>query len=234
MKRWWYTPKRAARSTRHRIRPVLMRAAVAGALSLPIPSQALDIVIIPRTGPAVLPRTGGAVIEAWAFGTLTDARQPNSNEDCDLSHVCELAISSPGGAGTGTGVTVQTFFESTQQGTLPSNLPFALEETIDYAHPLTKGSEQRGQGTCFSTRGAMAVADGSSLLVLDIVGQACQMGSSTAQLVFTGSYITDSSSIGTFANADGIGTLSINMPSGLPKTGSTMKASLEGQLKYGD
>ena len=80
----------------------------------------------------------------------------------------------------------------------------------------------------------MAIADSSSILVLDIVGQACQVGSNTAQLVFSGSYVTDSSSNGSFANADGIGTLSINTPSGLHGTGTTMKASLEGQLKYGD
>ena len=60
------------------------------------------------------------------------------------------------------------------------------------------------------------------------------MGSNTAQLVFTGSYVTDSASNGTFTNPDGIGTMSINTPSGLDGTGTNMKASLEGQLKYGD
>jgi hypothetical protein len=60
------------------------------------------------------------------------------------------------------------------------------------------------------------------------------MGSNAEQLVFTGSYVTDSASNGTFADADGIGTMSINTPSGLQGTGTTMKASLEGQLKYGD
>lgn len=236
MKPWCFTPERVrARSTRHRVRRVLMRAAVAGALSMPISSQAADIVIIiPRTSPVVLPRTGGAVIEAWAFGTLSDARQPNSDDNCDLSHVCALAISSPGGAGTGTGVTVQTSFESAAQGTLPSNLPFAVAETIDYQHPVTRGSGDSGQGACYPASGAMAIADSSSILVLDIVGQACQAGSNTAQLVFTGSYVTNSSSNGSFANADGIGTLSINTPSGLHGTGTTMKASLEGQLKYGN
>lgn len=235
MKRWWNTPKRVrAHSTSQGVRPVLMRAVVAGALSLPIPSQALDIIIIPRTSGVVLPRTGGAVIEAWAFGTLSDATQPNSREECDLAHVCELAISSPGGTGTGTGVTVQTFFESTAQGTLPSNLPFALSETIDYPHPVTRGSNKSGQGACYPASGEMAIANGLSTLVLDIVGQACQMGSKTAQLVFTGSYVTDSASNGTFTNPDGIGTMSINTPSGLDGTGTNMKASLEGQLKYGD
>ena len=162
MKPWCITPKRVrARSTRHRVRRVLMRAAVAGALSMPISSQAADIVIIiPRTSPVVLPRTGGAVIEAWAFGTLSDATQPNSSDECDLAHVCELAISSPGGTGTGTGVTVQTFFESTAQGTLPSNLPFALSETIDYPHPVTRGSDKSGQGACYPASGEMAIANG--------------------------------------------------------------------------
>ena len=60
------------------------------------------------------------------------------------------------------------------------------------------------------------------------------MGSNAEQLVFTGSYVTDSASNGAFADADGIGTMSINTPSGLQGTGTTMKASLEGQLKYGD
>jgi hypothetical protein len=236
MKRWWlYTSERTqTRFGSRRVRRVLVRAAVAGALSLPIPSQAVDIVIIPRTSGVVLPRTGGAVIEAWAIGTLSEARRPNSDEDCDLNRVCELAITSPGGAGTGTGVTVQTFSQSAAQGTLPSNLPFSLSETIDYSHPAAWESATSGQGACHPATGVMAVADATSTLVLDIVGQACQMGSSNAQLVFTGSYVTDSASSGTFANADGIGTISINTPSGLHGTGTTMKASLEGQLKYGN
>lgn len=236
MKRWWmYTTERTHfRSGRRRVQRVLARAAVAGALSLPIPSQALDIVIIPRTSGVVLPRTGGAVIEAWAIGTLSEARQTNSAEDCDLAHVCELAISSPGGAGTGTGVTVQTFFQGAAQGTLPSNLPFAISETIDYAHPTGDKSAASGQGACYRATGVMAVAEGTSTLVLDIVGQACQLGSSNAQLVLTGSYVTDSASTGAFAAADGIGTISINTPSGLHGSGTAMKASLQGQLKYGD
>ncbi len=235
MKPWCFKPERAhAHSTRHRVRRVVTRAAIAGALSMPIPGQAADIILIPRTSGVVLPRTGGAVIEAWAFGTLSEARQPKSEDDCDLSHVCELAISSPGGAGTGTGVTVKTSFESAAQGALPSNLPFALAETIDYQHPVTKGAGDSGQGACYPASGVMAIANSSSILVLDIVGQACQAGSNPAQLVFTASYATDSSSNGSFANADGIGTVSINTPSGLHGTGTTMKASFEGQLKYGN
>lgn len=229
MKRWWMntSERTQARSGTRRTKRVLAHAVVAGALTLPIPSQAADIIIIPRTSGVVLPRTGGAVIEAWAIGTLSEARKPNSAEECDLAHVCELAISSAGGAGTGTGVTVQTSFQGAAQGTLPSNLPFALSETIEYAGP-------HANGACYRATGVMAVANATSTLVLDIVGQACRMGDSNAQLVFTGSYVTDSASTGTFAIADGIGRISINTPSGLHGTGTTMKASLEGQLKYGE
>ena len=235
MKRWWYVPNRVqARSTGGRARRVLTRAAIAGALSLPIPGRAAEIVIIPRTSGVVLPRTGGAVIEAWAFGTLSEARQPDSNEDCDLSHVCEIAISSAGGAGTGLGMTVQTSFESAAQGALPSNVPFAITESIDYQHPLNRGSSNTGQGACYAANGVIAIENTSSVLVLDIVGQVCQMGTSTAQLLFTGSYVTDSASSGSFANADGVGSVSINTPSGLHGTASGMKMSLQGQLKYGD
>ena len=118
----------------------------------------------------------------------------------------------------------------------PSNLPFGLTETIDYGHPVTKGVHGAdGGGACYPANGAMAIAvDPSSILVLDIVGQACQVGNNTNQLVFTGSYVTDAASTGTVANADGIGTVSINTPSGLPGTGTNMKASLVGQLLYGN
>jgi hypothetical protein len=84
--------------------------------------------------------------------------------------------------------------------------------------------------------------DASSLLVLDIAGQACQVGGSTARLLFTGTYATDVGSTGTFANADGIGRVNISNPSGLSGAGTNtsgadttwMKASLEGQLLYGN
>ena len=240
MKRWWYTSKELrARSTSHRGRRFLVRAAVAGALSLPIPGRTADIIVIPRTSGVVAPRTGGAVIEAWAFGTLSEAQQPSSQAQCDLSHVCELAVSSSGGAGTGTGVTVQTSFQSAAQGTLPSNLPFALTETIDYQHPVTKDSGVPGQGACYPASGEMVIGNGSSLLVLDMVGKVCEVSYSQyggtvnkTQMIFTGSYVTDVASNGTFTNADGIGTLTINTPSGLPGSGTTLKASLQGQLKY--
>jgi hypothetical protein len=203
-----------------------MRVVVAGAVCLPIPSQSAEL--SPR-------RTSGAVIEAWAFGTLSDARQPDSQEECDLRHVCALAISSAGGAGTGTGTTIKTSFESASQGEPPPNLPFTLTETIDYAHPVTKGVHgDNGSGACYPGSGVMSIAiDASSTLVLDIVGQACQVGSNTAQLVFTGSYVSDAASTGKVADADGIGTVNIVSPSGLFGTGTNMKASLVGQLKYG-
>jgi len=52
-------------------------------------------------------------------------------------------------------------------------------------------------------------------------------------MIFTGSYVSDAASTGTVANADGIGTVNINNPSGLNGTGTNIKASLVGQLKYG-
>jgi len=204
-----------------------MQVVVAGAVSLPIPMQSGDLVLSPR-------RTSGAVIEAWAFGTLTDARQPDS-QPCDLRNVCELAISSTGGAGTGAGVTIQTSFQSASQGQPAPNLPFTLTETIDYAHPVNKGTHgNNGHGACYPGTGVMSIAiDAISTLVLDIVGQACQVGPSEAQMVFTGSYVSDAASTGKVADADGIGTVNIVTPSGLSGTGTNMKISLVGQLKYG-
>lgn len=239
MKRWWNTPRHSApaRVMRRRVGRALMGVVVAGAVSLPIPGHA--------SGDQVrLPRTGGAVMEAWAFGTLSGATQPDSEKACDLNHVCALAISSAGGAGTGTGTTIKTSFESSSQVQPPPNLPFTLTETIDYGHPVSRGmSGARGAGACYPVSGVMSIAvDASSILVLDIVGQACQVGSNTARLVFTGSYATDVASTGTVANADGIGSLNINNPSGLSVAeGYTsaadttwMKASLVGQLLYGN
>jgi hypothetical protein len=248
MKPWWNTSRNSApaHNTRRRVGRALMRVGMVGAVSLPIarpavitfcsgPPQTPHCYTV-VTGPATLPRTGGAVIQAWAFGTLSGATHPNSQAACDLDHVCALAISSAGGAGTGTGTTIKTSFESTSQGQPPPNLPFGLTETIDYAHPVTKGVHGvNGGGECYPANGAMAITvDASSTLVLDLVGQACQVGNNTDQLVFTGSYVTDAASTGTVANADGIGSVRINTPSGLPGSGTNMKASLEGQLIYGN
>jgi hypothetical protein len=231
MKPWWNTSRHSvpAGVRRRRVGRVRMQVVMAGAVSLPTPSHAAgDQVLNPR-------RTGGAVIEAWAFGTLTDAKQPDSQEPCDLRNVCALAISSDGGAGTGTGATIQTSFQSASQGQPPPNLPFTLTETIDYAHPVSKGVHgNNGHGACYPGSGVMSIAiDASSTLVLDIVGQACQVGPSAAQMVFTGSYVSDAASTGRVADADGIGTVNIVNPSGLFGTGTNMKISLVGQLKYG-
>jgi hypothetical protein len=245
MKRWWNTPRHfaPARVMRRRVGRALMRVVVAGAVSLPI-ARPTTIYVCNSRGyncypifiNQTLPRTGGAVIQAWAFGTLSGATHPNSKEACDLDHVCALAIASDGGAGTGSGATIKTSFESTSQGQPPSNLPFGLTETIDYAHPVTKGVHgDTGGGACYPANGAMAITvDASSTLVLDLVGQACQVGDSTAQLVFTGTYVSDAASTGTVANADGIGSVSISTPSGLPGSGTNMKISLQGQLIYGN
>jgi hypothetical protein len=249
MKRWWNKPgySASARVARRRASRILMGVTMAGAVGLPIAKADITInfcVRIPFYGdycyPVTIPTTsfstGGAVVDAWAFGTLSSATHPNSQEACDLEHVCELAISSPGGAGTGTGATIKMSFQPPSQVQPPSNLAFGLTEAIDYGRPVTKGVRgASGGGACYPASGVLAIAaDPSSILVLDIVGQACQAGNNTTQLVFSGNYVTDAASSGTFANVDGIGTLSINTPSGLPGTGTGMKASLQGQLLYGN
>jgi hypothetical protein len=237
MKRWWTTPRERAwaRRTSRRIRPILTRAVVAGVVSLPVSTQASSDATLRRTSPlAVFPRTGGAAVTAWAFGTLSDADQSNSQAACDLAHVCELAISSDGGPGTGTGATIKNDLETPSQIDPLPNRPFTLTEEIDYPHPVTRGVPgNTGQGACYPVNGVMTIAaDASSTLVLDIVGQACQVGASPAQLIFTGSYVSDTASTGDFANTDGIGSMSINNPSGLEGTSKKMKASFLGQLKY--
>jgi len=251
MKRWWNTSRHPApaRVTRRRLGRALMRVVTVGALTLPIARPSTTITFADGTTYVLplflhLPRTGGAVIQAWAFGTLSNATQSDSREECDLDHVCELVISSAGGAGTGTGTTIKTSPETSSQVDPSPNLPFVLAETIDYAHPVTKGVKgDNGPGACYPASGVMAIEiSPSSVLALDIVGQACQVGSSTARLVFTGSYATDVGSTGTVANADGIGSININNPSGLPVAGNYTsaadptwtKASLVGQLHYGN
>jgi hypothetical protein len=226
-----------------------MRVVTIGALSLPMARPSTTVTLPDGTVlvfPIVsrLPRTGGAAIQAWSFGTLSEATQPDSKKECDLDHVCELVISSAGGAGTGTGTTIKTSPETSLQVDPLPNLPFTLAETIDYAHPVTRGVKgDNDPGACYPASGVMAIEIApSSVLALDIVGRACQVGSSTARLVFTGSYATDAASTGTFANADGIGSININNPSGLPGAGTNTsaadttwtKASLVGQLKYGN
>ena len=248
MKRWWCSPQpRPVGGTRRRVGRVLAPAMMTGAVCLALPFRTLgqcpelkaatsDPHLVAPDACAKLPRTNGAVIEAWAIGTLTDAKQPDS-EVCDLDHVCALAISSVGGAGTGTGATIKTSPQTSSQADPSSNLPFTLTETIDYARPITKGRAHggNGPGSCYPGSGVMTIAvDAASNLVLDIVGQLCQVGTNTAQMVFTGSYVTDAASSGTVANADGIGAVNINNPSGLFGTGSNIKVSLVGQLTYGN
>jgi len=227
MKRWWNTSSysASARVTRRRVGRALVRVVVAGAVTLPIAKPEIRA-----------PRTSGAVIQAWAFGALSDPKQPRSSEGCDLQHVCELVISSTGGAGSGTGATLKTAVVGTAQVDPPTNLPFTMTETIDYQHPTTKGVHgDNGPGACYPGSGVITIAiDASSTLVLDIVGQACQVGSSTAQLLFTGSYVSDAASSGRVSNADAIGNVTINTPSGLPGTGTNLKVSLVGQLMYGN
>jgi len=174
------------------------------------------------------------MVVAWAFATLSDPTQPNSGNACDLSHVCELALSSNGGAGTGTGATIKNDVETSSQTDPAPNLPFTLTETIDYPHPVSRNAYgNSGQGACYPANGMMTMtADAYSTLVLDIVGQACQVGKSGKQLVFTGSYVSDAASTGQFANVDGIGSVSINNPSGLEATSKDMKASFSGHLLY--
>lgn len=230
MKRWWNTPRDSAwvRRSVRRVRPVLTGVVMASGLCVPSTSLThcsggMCISIV---------RTSGAVIEAWAFGTLSGASQPYSQGACDLAHVCALAISSAGGAGTGTGATIKNALETAPQPEVPPNLPFTLTETIDFPHPITSGvAGHNSQGACYPATGVMTITDASSVLVLDILGQACQPGSDPAQLLLTGSYVSDAASTGEFANVDGVGTININNPSGLPGTASGMKASFLGQLK---
>jgi hypothetical protein len=186
---------------------------------------------------ACVARTGGAVIAAWAIGTLADATQPNSGPACDLSHVCDLVISSEGGSGTGSGATIHFLETNSSSEVTLQNLPFTLTETIDYQHPVIKNAPGNNGGSCYPANGRLEITDSStspaSQLVLDVVGQGCQLGRSTLLLVVTGSYVTDTSS-GEFSGADGIGSLNINNPTGLPGTAQNEKASLVGQLEYGE
>ena len=224
MKRWWNTTSYAGPVpvTRRRVGRVLAPAMMAGAVCLALPLRTLgqcadsrtatsDPQLVARGLCVHLPRTGGAVIEAWAFGTLSDAKQPDS-QVCDLEHLCELAISSVGGAGTGHGTTIKNSPGTSSQVDPSPNLPFTLTETIDYKHPVIKGVRgDNGPGACYPASGVMSIAvDASSTLVLDIVGQACQVGINTARLLVTGTDVSDTASTGTVANADGIGSVYYN------------------------
>ena len=204
-----------------RVAPALVTAAMAGAVSGAFGSD--DAL-------ASCFRTGGAVVEAWAFGTLTTATQPppKSTTACDLSHACQLVVDSAGGAGTGTGLQVNELFNP-PQGPLPSNLPFELVETIDYPHGVRNGVG----GSCYPVNGTItATVDASSTLVLDFQGQACEMATAQGEVIVDGHYIGDPASTGEVANPDAVGSIDIESPSGLESTATALKASLTGQLLF--
>ena len=182
-----------------------------------------DAFCFPESSPT-LPRTGGAVAQAWALGTLTETAEPKSGAACDLSDVCDLVIKSDG-TEPGTGFTIQREF-STGDFVFPGNLPFVLEELVDYKHPVTNGVG----GSCYPAIGTVTITVGTSgNLVLDFQGQACQLGEHVA-LLFNGAYTGDSASTDTFANAEAIGNFTMEGPSGLNGHFTTAKVSLNGQL----
>ncbi len=231
LKSW--TARRSKRS--HRAIPLVIGATIAGATSFPTSGLASCVEQLDNiSASACVARTGGAVIAAWAIGTLADATRPNSGKACDLSHVCDLVISSAGGSGTGTGATIKFLETNSSSEVTIQNVPFTLNETIDYQHPAIKTA---AGNNCYPANGTLEIVDSStspaSHLNLDVVGQGCQVGRSTTQLIVTGSYAT-SASDGEFSGADGIGSLNINNPTGLSDTVEDAKASLIGQLEYGE
>jgi hypothetical protein len=176
-------------------------------------------------GPPTVFRTGGAVAQGWAFGTLTEAVKPRGG-DCDLATVCDLVIESDG-ATPGTGFTIKREF-ATGDFVFPNNLPFVLDEAVDY----TRASANGDFGSCYRAAGTVSVNVGASgTLVLDFEGQACQLGSHEEQaLLLNGAFTGDSASSGKFANAGAIGNFTIEGPSGLRGGFTTAKVSLNGQL----
>ena len=220
-----------------RYSPLVIGATLAGATSFPTSSlascvnQQSDKI---SAASACVARTGGAVIAAWAIGTLAEATRPNSGPACDLSHVCDLVISSEGGSGTGTGATIKFLETNSSSEVTIQNVPFTLNETIDYQHPVIQNA---AGNSCYPASGSLEITDSStspaSHLNLDVVGQGCRVGKSAVQLIVTGSYVT-SASDGEFSDADGIGSLNINNPTGLSGTAQNAKASLTGQLEYGE
>src|SRR5271156_6016624 len=90
--------RKGAGKTVSRFAPALVTAAMAGAASGMFDGDSASA--------NCLPRTGGAVVEAWAFGPLTGAAQPNSTAPCDLKHLCDIVVASSGGA-PGVGVQIK-------------------------------------------------------------------------------------------------------------------------------
>ena len=189
-----------------------------------IPSGS-SVFCFPDTAPTVF-RTGGAVAQAWALGTLTEAVRPDTGGACDLSGVCDLIVTSDG-TQPGTGFTIHREF-ATGDFVFPGNLPFTMDEVIDYTHPSANGAG----GSCYPATGKVAITVGTSgTLVLDFQGQACQLGKRETQaLLFNGGYIGDPASTGSFAAAQAIGSFTIENPSGLPGGFTQGKISLNGQL----
>jgi hypothetical protein len=195
---------------------------------LPFVSSLSSLFCFPH-GPPTPPRTGGAVAQAWALGTLTEAVQ-DTGKKCDLSHVCDLVVSSQGVA-PGTGATIKREFVTKGEYVFPENLPFVLDQVVDYTHPAPNGAG----GSCYPSTGTLTVdVTKVDTLVLDFQGQACQLGkkTETQALLFSGAYTGDTASTGKFANAEAIGTFNIEGPSGLPVKGAfdTAKVSFSGQL----
>ena len=236
----WVRPS-VARATRilSSVWPGLVPAAVGAAAAAgatvalaPETTAAIGCVFCIPQGPPVLPlRTGGAVAQAWALGTLTEAAKPKSGEDCDLSDVCDLVIESDG-TEPGTGFTIKREF-ATGDFVFPGNLPFVLDEVVDYGHPVANGAG----GACYPATGTVTITVGTSgKLVLDFQGQACQLGKSEhVALVFYGAYAGDRASTGIFANAEAIGNFTMEGPSGLDgrfasDRFTTAKVSVNGQL----
>jgi len=232
-----------ARATRmmSRVWPGLVPAAVgaaAGATVALAPETASavrcfsssSLFCIPE-GTPVLPRTGGAVAQAWALGTLTEAAKPRSGAACDLSDVCDIVIESDG-TEPGTGITIKREF-ATGEFVFPGNLPFVLDEVVDYGHPVANGVG----GSCYPATGTVTITVGTSgKLVLDFQGQACQLGKSERDaLLFNGAYAADRASTGTFANAETIGSFAMEGPSGLndrftKDRFTTAKVSVNGEM----
>lgn len=212
-----------------------LAAAAAGAGAALAPESASAVKCIPTASGGVFcspegvltpPRTGGAVAQAWALGTLTEAVQPDGTTACDIGHVCDLVARSNGLA-PGSGITIQREFANGDY-VFPGNLPFVLDEVIDYSHALPNGVG----GACYPATGTLAVTVAATgTVVLDFQGQACQLGNSeTRALLFSGGYIGDRSSTGMFANAEAIGTFNIENPSGLADSLTRVKVSFSGQL----
>jgi hypothetical protein len=173
------------------------------------------------------PEDRGAVVEAWAFGSLTEATQPSSALACDPTHPCDLIVADPGGS-KGHGFMIKTFFNP-QEVQFNPNLSFILNETINYPGATSNGSE----GECFPSDGTISISvNPSSTLVLDFQGQACQLGSRNG-LVFDGHYVADNASTGAATQQlDAIGAIQMETPSGLSGGWTGLKVALEGQLLF--